>query len=345
MKFKRFWALALAGVMTLGMAANVMADDKQAADLTTDVAVITKNLEYEKDYVTLPADTKFQFKFEQVDNAQDEPAKITNDLGTLEIPFDDGTESATLKLNEEQIATFTTPGVYTYKITELGKSTTSDFGMTYNTKGAEYTMRVLVKNDGKVLYTIKNKNGVKEDTATFDNKYVAEAGKDDENKSFSVEKKVTSPEWATVNEYDFAVTFKDSASGKTSVDHSKYTVTGANVTWEGNTAKFKLAKDAKAVFDNIPAGIQYEVVETPVTSLSDCTALQNGDSIGSIKDESYTVRGTLEAKGKANTVQYTNIFQNIDPTGLALNIAPFVAMFAAVGAAIAMYVAAKRRVR
>ena len=40
-----------------------------------------------------------------------------------------------------------------------------------------------------------------------------------------------------------------------------------------------------------------------------------------------------------------NTFTNITPTGLAISVAPFVAMFAAVGAAIALYVAAKRRVR
>ena len=46
-----------------------------------------------------------------------------------------------------------------------------------------------------------------------------------------------------------------------------------------------------------------------------------------------------------NIIAYTNTYKTITPTGLAISVAPFVAMFAAVGAAIALYVAAKRRVR
>ena len=55
--------------------------------------------------------------------------------------------------------------------------------------------------------------------------------------------------------------------------------------------------------------------------------------------------GTVLIGEGENSITFTNTYTSITPTGLALNIAPFVAMFAAVGAAIALYVAAKRRVR
>ena len=56
-----------------------------------------------------------------------------------------------------------------------------------------------------------------------------------------------------------------------------------------------------------------------------------------------TVTSNVSENGTVVTV--VNTFNDITVTGLALNIAPFIAMFAAVGAAIALYIAAKRRVR
>ena len=58
------------------------------------------------------------------------------------------------------------------------------------------------------------------------------------------------------------------------------------------------------------------------------------------------ITDTLKTQKDVTEVVFTNKFaDDITPTGLAISVAPFVAMFAAVGAAIALYVAAKRRVR
>ena len=113
-----------------------------------------------------------------------------------------------------------------------------------------------------------------------------------------------------------------------------------SVTVNSSNGTFKLKNGESIVFDNIPAGISYEVVENSYTN---CTTTATGTNGAQVSQDGLTVSGLL--KDSANTVAYTNTFADIPITGLALNIAPFIAMFAAVAGAIALYVAAKRRVR
>ena len=361
MKFKRLMALALAGVMTLAMAGSAFADpegtdagnenptvtetndaqeDAQAVETypLKDYEIIEKKVVCEE-AVKLHEDATFTFKFTPDKNNPDE-VKIEDK--TLTVSAGTGkTADATAEnkypgtLGVKITETFSTPGLYVYTIEE-DKTGTTVGDWTYNPGKDKYTLRIYKEFNKEPQCTIEKVGGSKTEHASFTNEYRPVSGGKD-GTSLTVKKDAKGEEYSKVDEYDFKVSF-----GFTSLNPVAENMTykigeqGENKPVSANTT-FKLKKGDTVYFTNIPEGITYTVVE------ENADKAHLGNYFQECEDTNKNATGKL-TKETINVV-LTNIFDAPTPTGLAISVAPFIAMFAAVGAAIALYVAAKRRVR
>ena len=351
MKFKRLMALAMAGLLTFAMAGSVYAapEDETTAeseaageDVSTNPLsgdIIKKTLKLNEG-VTIPAET-FTFTFTSVST---NPEGITAPkIPNVTIAYSDAdTYSANGIVKTAKIATvptFAKSGEYVYTIKETAGSTT---GMTYDQ--SEYTLRVYKKFGQDPVCTIQQTkdsageavtDADKVATADFTNTYEPVT-------TLTINKTVEHPEWATVDSYDFAVAFE--TTGISKLDGKKVKVDGTEKDI-ASIGTITLKDGGSAVISDVPAGIKYTVTET----ISDETnyketkiTVKNGDTAENPVTGKIVTGNVSE---NATVVDVVNTFNDITVTGLALNIAPFVAMFAAVAGAIALYVAAKRHVR
>lgn len=330
MKFKRFMALALAGVMTLGMASSVV-----AADGVQEKVTIKKTVTMADGITTLDTDTA-TFLVHQIANKDGiaAPASVS-DL----TPSITGI-NATNKGGEKEIdfSSVTIPGEYTFELTETAPADKGNAEYGWTKDRSKYYIQVLVKNNNsKEFYITKDGETTKKNSADFTNTYTKKAP------DLTVTKKV-SGEYADLNQaFEFTVKFTGSTTATVPDSGFPYKIgNGAeqNLTSGG---KIYLKNGETATFTNIPAGIKVEVNETKVENYEK-PELVIQDANGTRSVENYST-GNILLGDVANKIEFTNNYKPITPTGLAISVAPFVAMFAAVGAAIALYVAAKRRVR
>ncbi len=360
MKFKRFMALALAGVMTLGMSMNVLAEDKDKP-LDDSVVLITKDLAYETAGVDSVNQT-FTFTFTQDEQVEGQPenmysAPIANKTAT----FTDATQKQ-IKLTSSEIEAFKAhPGVYTYAVAETTEADPTDgFGVFYDTtkeNNNKYKLNVFVKKGAQEntvsYYLVKVVDGkeVKDEKIAYKNMFRPKAGPNGSDVSLEISKEVVNPEWATIDEYTFTITFTDGEAvytdGETEATIAKVNANGytavkgeENLTIKSGDS-FKLKNGEKIQFKNIPAGIKYTVTETKDPAQASCEVAVNGGD----KATGEIVENQVLKAGSANTAAFTNTYKPIDMTGVAINVAPFAVMLAAVAGAVILYVAAKRRVR
>ena len=358
MKFKRLMALAMAGVMTLGMAGTALAEDATttfkkkvdiAAGLTSDSVGFTI-AQLDKDPIN------------GVTKAADVAASI-EDLTGFTSADSDG-KTATIKF----AGGFAAPGVYAYTMKEKPQQVgENEFGWS-KTDDTEYLIRVLVKagengNEDPVYLVYKpDENGTygtdkkysKVDDLTIENAWTAKAGKDEES-SFELTKKVegTGADYSADTKYQFKVT----VTVPTSATKTTYTVDGdakddkgaavKNIT-SGSELVLYLENGKTAQFKDLPVGTTVAVTEVKegVMAANTKTTIaytENGDE-KDVTGDNVTECSLTLGEGKNNAI-YTNKYEDITETGLVMNLAPFVAMFAAVAGAIALYIAAKRRVR
>ena len=358
MKFKRFMALAMAGVMTLGMAMTAFAEPEETQAETQQPygsVKISKSVVNNTGADTTVNENKtFTFTFTAKNNEPTlDPVTVTFEKDKS---FADAVEAAIDV--ESKISAL---GEYHYTIKETPEGVDVPNAL-WTTDSTEQELVVYVTNTGKTgdsgiekkyeyaIYGPDEESGkvVKKDTAAFKNIYRPISG--GENGSLTLKKEVEGQQWSDTNTYKFNVTFTDG-------DYTKikdFTIKGGTdkksletIEVTGGTAfVVSLGKDETYYFEGIPQGTKFEIVEDTTGYgqyfKEDKTEI-SGDAT---KDEQNKLKCTGTLGKDTSEVQYKNFFESgITPTGLALNVAPFIAMFAAVGAAIALYVAAKRRVR
>ena len=357
MKFKRFMALALAGVMTLAMTGNAFAETmERPKDISDETSVeIVEKVIQANSGVKLRENEKFSFLFEDegsttplttVPTLSVEFKKDTAGTAVQDKDYDEWTAKASI-----DPSVFDTVGVYKYKITEAALNENDNPDKDYWTPEADKAYHLVVwvynetnkdtgavtkKKEYKIYETDEN---TKLDTATFTNIYKPVTTSAD-NGALNLKKIVTDGQWAKTDTYNFKITF----TGTSLTPLSEYKIdpeyTGVSLKDQGT---WKL--------DNIPEGISYTIEELEATKdkmgdmYEGCVISVNGAAGNLIKpEENKTTNGKIAAT--STMVEFTNKFTaGITPTGLAISVAPFIAMFAAVAGAIALYVAAKRRVR
>ncbi len=343
MKFKKFMALALAGVMTFAMAGTVFAEDpnlnvpgetEAAGDGKLSSVTINKTVNVAHG-ITLPADA-ITFTAAQIDNADGvtAPAEIADIVTTISgITADNPSGSATI-----DFSSITKPGEYNFTLTETSPTDKGNdtYGWTIDT--ASYNVQVLVKSDGaKEYYLTKAGETGKQDAAAFTNTYTKQAS------PLTISKTVVGDYADLTQGFEFTVTFTETATAPVPQDGFSYKIGDGDAQTVASGGKITLKNGESAVFADIPAGVTVEVTETAVENYETPTIAikENGTS----KTAEGLSSGAVVLGENENSIAFTNTYKKITITGLSVSIAPFIAMFAAVGAAIALYIAAKRRVR
>ncbi|MDO4620124.1 MAG: FctA domain-containing protein [Lachnospiraceae bacterium] len=316
----KLFALGLSLAMVMGMGAVVSADEKTYTDATT--VTITKNYELKGEGKS-PAET---FKVEQVGDG-----KVTDGDATS-APALTGISAVTYAAgaagSENKTGTFTVTlpnyertGVYEYTLQEVAGKTA---GVTYRTKPIKLVVTV-IEQSGLIRVAAvhtEQENGTK--TSTFnDNTYTAN--------SLSVSKKVTGNLGDKKKEFNFTVTFtaptdKDWTNAITVAEGSGAT----DLTWDGNTATFTLSDADTVTFENVPAGVSYEVKEDSYEK----------DGYETTYDGSEN--GTMGESAVSTTV--TNDKTGTVDTGINLDSLPYILILVlAAGLALAFIVSRRRR--
>ena len=345
MKFKRFRALAMAGVMTLAMAGTALAADEPKIEKT-----IQSN-----EGVTIP-DTELVFSATLQSESPIDKVKPPVESVTIDNVTFKASESGKLTTESFGFAEkCTVPGEYVFLVKEENGEAE---GWTFDT--TQYYVQVLVKNDETIDYkAIKVEDLGKEDAEkqtafTFNNIYTPNIPETD-NAAITVTKAVSgNEEYSLKTTYDFTVNITYT---NLTPSGGSYQI-GETVDPEGNwtditvaegeteaTISGTLSKGQSIFFKEIPQGVtvkmdENETKESLGTYFTGCD-VTGGQGTDGTKEATITHQKATETI----TTTFTNKFEAITPTGLAISVAPFVAMFAAVAGAIALYVAAKRRVR
>lgn len=359
MKFKRLMALAMAGVMTFAMAGTAFAEGTPEITKTVNVA----------EGITL--DQEISFTLEQVSNADGilAPNEEEMDLsGSATISFgaEDMENWANGKVVKSGAITLapapTVPGEYTYKITEDTDGLTTDedgFGWTEVNKGnKEFYLHVYVPSTGDPTYVVTNTN-TKEELFNEDGTAIAEVKVPAEFENTFTKATTLTLSKAVINDdyvaadtlYTFNVEF--SLPTTATVDTFNPEISGLKtgesaVADSDSKLKYtvKLKKDGSIDFTKLPAGTKVTVTEDTTDNINISSTSIVINSNGGEADEITGVTAENVLIGEnTNSIAYTNTYTKITPTGLAINIAPFMAMFVAVAAAIVLYVAGKRRTR
>lgn len=369
MKLKRLMALAIAGVMTLAMAGTALAtpteyEKEDGTKVTTwqlsdegKDGLVKKILKCNEG-VTLKQDVTFNFTITKVSGPDD--ITFTDKTITLPAGSGNGAFATGIKVTDAMFQD-KKPGEYVFTIAEDVPTTLPEGWSTYNEGNKEYTLRVYKTNDAtkKIEYTLKNGTDDKVNLAEFTNVYDPDIPNDQTtNAALTITKAVTgNEEYALITDYTFNASFDYTGlltkGGKyqigkvgatAAVDTDSWTDIGEN----GQITGITLKKGQSVFFKEIPQGVKYTITETSTQTELGTYFVGCDTSDGQAKTDGKTA-AVIKYDDKPQTesikVTFTNKFQGITPTGLAISVAPFVAMFAAVGAAIALYVAAKRRVR
>lgn len=330
--------LALGAAVT-GITAHAATSDQPSTKEPT----VNKTVKV-ADGITIADDAVFSVK--QVPNADGVAAPATVADDTVSIP------AASLKANTKVseslglAAKTTAVGEYTFEVKETAPADkTGTYGWTVDK--TTYYVHVYVAQNGDHSYIVTegtniikdNKLDNKVDSINFTNTFTKEAG------AFTVKKTVENDQYADANtKYEFKATFTESATSGEAADFvKKIQVAGAtDVQVNGSAITFKLKKDETATFTNVPAGVKVDVVEAQATNVKSTKI--DITSNGETKPQKGGLdSGEVLLGENANSIVYTNTYQDVTLTGVVTKIVPFVAMIAIAAGAAALYMVSRRR--
>lgn len=320
---KKFLAILLVALLTLGMTSAAFAENGATYDasLETNTITITKTLTANGPTgttVKFPADTlKFTVGAGTVTNATTGVTAPT--LPAIEdVSVTEGDTSATITV---KLPKFENVGVYTYKITETD---TNVAGVTYRTEDITLVLTVIEQEGKKVIAAVHCEAEGEDKSDTFEN--VFNAG------SLLVSKTVAGNFGEKDKVFNFTVTFT-APTGDTvnsTITYGENTIAPSD--WENGvaTAEVQLKHNETIQFDNIPAGVTYSVVEAEADQ-DDYVTTMEGDE------------GEIAAK-EISEAAFTNTRNTTPDTGIVLDSLPYIVIGVAVVAAAFVMIARKRRV-
>ena len=245
------------------------------------------------------------------------------------------TETVTMNLTAEAGFTFTAPGVYKYTLTE-------DTVTGYTTSPA-YTVYLYVERvetpdqpDQFVITGATMFSGTSEDTKTdtMVNYYLTDPEGNVTPNSLTVNKTVTGDMGDKNKEFEFVITItaKDNATDR------NYTVTGANPPVNKGDGTYTVTGSLKnsesLTINGLIEGDSYVVNETEAgrdgyTTTVTGDATSNGQSVNFDDTD-------------ADTVSYTNHRDAVSPTGLVMDIAPYVLLVVVAAAGCFVFLRKRR---
>lgn len=354
---KKFRVLLLTAVLAVAMMASslsVFATDTDTPTPTAQAGPEVTKIAHAAENVTV--NQTFEFKAEQLADNPDgtKPAAMVA-LQNVSITVS-GTADSTMKVTQTgnfDLSGITVPGEYVYKITEVVPSPLPD-DWTYNVDGTgaaatgEYYLQVLVDQNGNQSFKMTKDSALSEDaekvtTMTFENKYAPKT-------NLKVSKAVTNPEYVKDQKEGYTFTLKLTGSTAAPVPETiQGTKSDGTSVSIANNGTFVLKDGENIVFNNLPAGITFQVIETPPQDVNYNKTDIAGKSYDGEDGKAFTATGLdtgnkiLGATAGSNEANYTNEFKKVTVTGVIMNVLPFVMMIAIGGAAAAMYVASRRR--
>lgn len=336
--------IAAAMTLLLALGAAVTGLTAHAADQPTTTEPQVNKTVNVADGITISDDAVFSVK--QVPNADGVTAPATVADGTVSI------SAASLKANTKVseslglAAKTTAVGEYTFEVKETAPADkTGTYGWTVDK--TTYYVHVYVAQNGDHSYIVtKGTNTItdskldnKVDSIDFTNTFTKEAG------AFTVKKTVENDQYADADTlYNFTATFKESStSGEVSTFINQIQVADAtDKAVSGNAITFKLKKGETATFTNVPAGVKVDVVEAQATNVKSTTIAITSNG-GETKTKDGLDSGEVLLGENLNSIVYTNTYKDVTLTGVATKIAPFIAMVAIAGGAVALYIVSRRR--
>ena len=328
---KRGFAALLALTLALGMSVSAFAAEG-TADTKTATAVA------KKDYQLLNSDTnsqspeeEFQFTAEAVGATgaiNPDGTEVTKkDMPNLTITVDkynEGEASSAGSKHDLLVKAdkdFPSVGVYTYTVTETDGKTA---GVTYNEKKLE--LKATVFHDAKtseikVAYAFRV-DGNKETNIV--NTYSAGALRVDKHvtgnlgnktQKFNINVTFTAPEGQTVRS---TITYGDNK-----------TITPEMMKDGSETVQISLADGDTMLFQNVPYGVKYSVVEDEYKGY---TTTYGSDANGTIGDKGEKIKAAVVYNDKEGSVD----------TGVILHSAPYVLLLVGVGAAAVAFLILKK---
>lgn len=326
---KKKLGVLLATTMMLGMGTNVSAIDTVPTVDNNGSVSITKNFEM-ADGIQTPNVT---FKFTATSTTPDAPTATIKDI--VYANADQGTpvngKVTVSKKSNMTFGDFKHAGEYVYTVTETKENTE---GVTYSTE--TYILRVYVINSDSGL-KIKNMTaekgtsngtqGNKVSEISFTNTYQKDA-------SLTIEKQTTGDLADKTKKFGFTLTIYPSATET----NQNVTYTGkignSNVQFNANTATdFELANGESLVFEKLPAGTTYEVVEKGVEDgyTPTISVIENGTK--TVAEKQGTDADALSSKQNAkdnlvgeneNKVTFVNRYQDVPMTGVIMTNLPWI---------------------
>lgn len=239
-------------------------------------------------------------------------------------------------------------GVYTFEISEVDPSTTdSNWAKPADTK---YYVHVYVEKNGTHSYLVTKENtvttdkdgkvkftGDKNGAITFANTYSKDT-------KATLTKDVHGDTYVKDDQqYTFDVTFSQGVDG--------ITVTGATKSEkkDDNTLTVTLTKSQTATFTGLKAGTTMNVVETgnyanlQSTKYTFTRSTNTDQQATTVVNAQDSFGGAKTLYDKTNDVTVANTFKPNTITGVITQIAPFIAMVAIAGGAVALYLVSRKR--
>jgi pilin isopeptide linkage protein len=339
-KLKRFLASLMVGV-TLCTFTGLTAFATEADSNSTNSGKI---LEIEKTFesengATLPSETfEFTMKPDETASGTSTDGNSLNiykgvslgDKDTISMTFDSKTSSTQKASFDLSNLKFTnTPGIYKYIVKEV-VPTDANENIKYDS--TEYSVSVYVDKTGAIVAIVSyNAKGTK-DPIKFKNTYKEKAPNTDE---LVVKKNVEGSMGDRTKRFIFYLNLE-----LTSGTEVQGTITRSNNRTETVTLKngnniFRLGDGDVLTVSDLPEGTLYTVTETAATDYTTDIVCTTKDSSGN--DKEVKVDNSKRYSAQANqtpivsggtTIEFTNTKDYVVPTGVRLDIMPYLTLFA-----------------
>lgn len=332
--FSRIAALSMAAILAAAPVSTVFADQTTTPAITS--------VDFKK---TVTADSKsYQpnatFTFTIVPGTSDTFEKVTTEAGV-----DKGVTSSEVKTDTTLMGTqtykgtltfnasvFTKPGVYHYQMTEVGDKNAPN--ITNDTTVRDLYVYVRNSSSGKFeVYASALVKGT-EKTDTFTNDFTKNPGTNPTPfQDVTLQKSVTGDQGDLNKEFTFTVKIPSSADGRTTYVVERPTTGDPTTLTVGTPATFHLKSGETLTVKNLAKGDQYTIDETLDNNYKTSATL-NGSA--------YTLKATTTMTTEANKVIVTNNRDAATPTGIIMNVAPYVIMILIAAAAAVLFFRKRR---
>jgi pilin isopeptide linkage protein len=343
--FSRIAALSMAAILAAAPTSVVFAAGTDPVGSTTGDAIASMNFDkkVEADDNTYQPKETFAFEVTAADsntyNEQTTYAGIDGGV-TVNTVSTDLTKKGTVTYTGDNggkftfvTGTFTQPGIYHYTVKETKGSNTH---ITYDSTTKDlyvYVRRNATSNAIEVYgAALVDKDGTSK-TDTFNNayKYNKPDTPDTEFKDLTVTKTVAGAQGDDEKMFDFTLDMT-SVDGRTSYvvsDPNK----GDQVLTVGTTYKFQLKNGQTLTVKNLAAGDTYTVKEAQAANYETTAKLNSAD---------YALGTASTMDEKLNAVAVTNTRDAATPTGIIMNVAPYVIMILIAAAAAVLFFRKRR---